>query len=158
GIAAAKPSQRRAPKPSRKAGIVLGEFENKTGDPVFDGILRQSLSVQLEQSRFLTLVSDQQIQQVLRLMLRGPETRLTSDVAQEIGERTGSVAILEGSVASLGGQYILWLRARNCGTGDVVGQEQAQAGSKDEVLNALTNIATRIRERLEESIAAIREH
>jgi serine/threonine protein kinase/tetratricopeptide (TPR) repeat protein len=156
--ASAKSSPRRVPKPVRKASIVLGEFENRTGNSVFDGILRQSLSVQLEESAFLTPVSDQQIQQVLRLMQSTVETRLTSDVAQEICDRIGGVAVLEGSVASLGGRYILWLRARNCGTGDILAQEQAQAGSEEEVLNALTRIATRIRERMEESLAGIRGH
>ena len=136
--AAAHSSLHRAPKPTRKTKIVLGEFENKTGDPVFDGILRQGLSVQLEQSPFLTLVSDQQVHQVLRFMNRPPETRLTPEVAQEICERTGGTAVLEGSIASLGSQYVLWLRARNCRTGDILGQEQAQAGRKEEVLNALT--------------------
>ena len=137
---------------------MLGEFENKTGDPAFDGILRQGLSVQLEQSPFLTLVSDQQIQQVLRYMDRPSETRLTPEVAQEICERTGGTAVLEGSIASLGSQYVLWLRARNCSTGDILGQEQAQAGRKEEVLNALTRIAVQIRARLGESLATIREH
>ena len=146
------------PKLTGKTKIVLGEFENKTGDPVFDGILRQGLSVQLEQSRSLTLVSDQQIQQVLRYMDRPPETRLTSEVAQEICERTGGTAVLEGSIASLGSQYVLWLRARDCSTGDILGQEQAKAERKEEVLDALTRIAIQIRARLGESLATIREH
>jgi serine/threonine protein kinase/tetratricopeptide (TPR) repeat protein len=156
--AAAHSSPHRAPKLTGKTKIVLGEFENKTGDPVFDGILRQGLSVQLEQSPFLTLVSDQQIQQVLRYMDRPPETRLTSQVAQEICERTNGTAVLEGSIASLGSQYVLWLRARNCSTGDILGQEQAQAGKKEQVLDALTRIAAQIRARLGESLATIREH
>jgi serine/threonine protein kinase/Tfp pilus assembly protein PilF len=151
-------SLRRAPKLTRKNKIVLGEFENKTGDPVFDGMMRQGLSVQLEQSPFLTLVSDQQIQLVLRFMNRPPETRLTPEVAQEICERTGGTAVLEGSIASLGSQYVLWLRARNCHTGEVLRQEQAQAGTREEVLNALAQIAVQIRGRLGESLSAIREH
>src|SRR5262249_6513639 len=114
--------------------------------------------VQLEQSPFLALVSDQQVRQVLRFMNRPPETRLTPEVAQEICERTGGTAVLEGSIASLGSQYVLWVRARNCHTGDILGQEQAQARSKEEVLNALTQIATQIRVRLGESLATIREH
>src|SRR5207249_4448050 len=134
--AAAQPPLNRALKLTRKTRIVLGEFENKTVDPMFDGILRQGLSAQLEQSPFLTLVSDQQVQQVLRLMNRPPETRLTPEMAQEICERTGGTAVLEGSIASLGSQYVLWLRARNCHSGDVLGQEQAQAGTKEEVLDA----------------------
>ena len=156
--ATAHSSTHRAPKLIQKTRIVLGEFENKTGDPAFDGMLRQGLSVQLEQSPFLTLVSDQQIQQVLRYMDRPPETRLTSEVAQEICERTGGTAVLEGSIASLGSQYVLWLRARNCSTGDILGQEQAQAGKKEQVLEALTRIAAQIRARLGESLATIREH
>ena len=120
-------SLHRAPKLTAKDTIVLGEFENKTGDPVFDGTLRQGLAVQLEQSPFLTLVSDRQVEQVLRLMNRPPETRLTPEVAREICERTGGAAVLEGSIASLGSQYVLWLRARNCRTGEVLAQEQAQA-------------------------------
>jgi eukaryotic-like serine/threonine-protein kinase len=156
--AAARSSLQREPKVTGRTRIVLGEFENKTGDPVFDGILRQGLSVQLEQSPFLTLVSDQQIQQVLRFMNRPSDTRLTPEVAQEICERTIGTAVLEGSIASLGSQYILWLRARTCRTGDILGQEQAQAGTKEEVLNALTRIAVQIRARLGESLTAIREH
>ena len=92
----------------------------------------------LEQAPFLTFVSDQQVQQILRLMKRAPETRLTPEIAQEICERTGGTAVLDGWITSLGSRYVLWLRARNCRTGDILGQEQAQAGTKDEVLNALT--------------------
>ena len=155
---AAQPSPNRTPKLTPKTRIVLGEFENKTGDPIFDGILRQGLSVQLEQSPFLTLVSDQQLQQVLRLMNRPPETRLTPEVAQEVCERTGGTAVLEGSITSLGSQYVLWLRARDCRTGDVLGQEQARAGTKEKVLDALTRIAVQFRARLGESLSTIREH
>jgi serine/threonine protein kinase/tetratricopeptide (TPR) repeat protein len=156
--AAGDPSPQRSPKLTPKSRIVLGEFENRTGDPVFDEMLREGLSVQLEQSPFLTLVSDQQVRQVLRLMDRPPETRLTPEVAQEICERTGGTAVLEGSIASLGSQYVLWLRARNCHTGDILGQEQAQAEKKEEVLTALTRIAALVRARLGESLATIREH
>ena len=156
--AAAQTALNRTPQPTRKTRIVLGEFENRTGDPVFDGILRQGLSVQLEQSPFLTLIPDQQVQQVLRLMNRPPETRLTPEVAQEICERTAGTAFLEGSIASLGSQYVLWLRARDCRTGDVLGQEQAQAGTREKVLGALTRIAVQFRARLGESLSTIREH
>ncbi|MEO8592583.1 MAG: protein kinase [Candidatus Solibacter sp.] len=155
---ASQPSPKRIPKPTRKTRIVVGEFQNRTGDPVFDGILRQGLCVQLEQSPFLVLVSDQQLQQVLRMMNRSPETRLTPEVAQEICERTGGAAVLEGSIAGLGSQYVLWLSARNCHSGDVLGQEQTRAGTKEEVLDALTRIAVQIRERLGESLSTIGEH
>ena len=120
----------RAPKLTTKETIVLAEFENKTSDPVFDQTLRQGLAVQLEQSPFLSLVSDQQIQQVLRFMNRAPEARLTPEIAREICERTGSDAVLEGSIAGLGSQYVLWLRARNCRTGEVLAEEQAQPARK----------------------------
>jgi serine/threonine protein kinase len=119
-----------ASKLARKDKIVLGDFENKTGDPVFDGFLRQGLGVQLAQSPSLALVSDQQIQQILRLMDRPPETRLTPEVAQEICERAGGAAVLEGSIANLGSRYVLWLRAKNCRTGDILGQEQVRREQK----------------------------
>jgi tetratricopeptide (TPR) repeat protein len=148
----------RAPKLTTKDTIVLAEFENRTGDPVFDQTLRQGLAVQLEQSPFLTLVSDQKSQQVLRLMNRPPEARFTPEVAREICERTGSAAVLEGSIAPLGSQYVLWLRARNCRSGEVLAEEQAQPGRKEEVLNALSSMAVQIRTRLGESLTTIQEH
>src|SRR5215470_16920682 len=119
-------SLHRAPKLTAKDTVVLAEFENKTGDPVFDQTLRQGLAVQLEQSPFLALVPDQQTQQVLRFMNRPLETQLTPEVAREICERTGSAAVLEGSIEGLGSQYILWVRARHCRTGNTLAQEQAQ--------------------------------
>jgi tetratricopeptide (TPR) repeat protein len=148
----------RPPKLTAKDTVVLADFENKTGDPVFDQTLRQGLTVQLEQSPFLTLVSDQQIQQVLRFMNRSPETRLAPEVSREICERTGSTAVLEGSIAGLGRQYVLWLRARNCRTGEVLAEEQAQTESKEKVLDALSRIAIQIRNRLGESLATIQQH
>ena len=148
----------RAPRLTTKGTIVLAEFENKTSDPVFDQTLRRGLAVQLEQSPFLSLVSDQRTQQVLRLMKRSPETQLTPEVAREICERTGSDAVLEGSIAGLGSQYVLWLRARNCRTGEVLAEEQAQPGKKEEVLSALSRMAVQIRTRLGESMATIQEH
>ena len=147
-----------APKLTTKDTIVLAEFENKTGDPVFDQTLRQALAVELEQSPFLSLMSDQSTQQALRLMNRPAGTLLTPEIAREICERTGKTAVLEGSIASLGSQYVLWLRARHCRTGDVLAQEQAQAGKKEEVLNALSRIAIQMRTRLGESLATIQEH
>src|SRR5262249_37747769 len=138
-------SLHRAPKLTAKDTIVLAEFENKTGDPAFDQTLRQGLAVQLDQSPFLALVSDQRIQQALQLMTRPAETRLTPEAAREICERTSSAAVLDGSIAGLGSQYILGLRATNCRTGDVLAEEQGQAGRKEEVLNALSRIALQIR-------------
>lgn len=146
------------PKLTEKDTIVLADFDNKTGDAVFDQTLRQGLGVQLEQSPFLRLVSDQNIQQALHLMNRPTETPLTPDVAREVCERTGGSAVLEGSIAGLGSQYVLWLRATSCRGGDVLAEEQALAGKKEEVLSALSRIATQIRTRLGESLAVIQEH
>jgi tetratricopeptide (TPR) repeat protein len=156
--AAAHFAFRRPAKLTAKDTVVLAEFENKTGDPVFDQTLRQGLTVQLEQSPFLSLVSDQRTQQVLRFMNRPPETRLTPEISREICERTGSSAVLEGSIAALGSQYFLWLRARNCRTGDVLAEEQAQAERKEGVLQALSGIAIQMRTRLGESLASVQEH
>jgi tetratricopeptide (TPR) repeat protein len=151
-------SLHRPPKLTAKDTVVLGDFENKTGDPVFDQTLRQGLTVQLEQSPFLTLVSDQKIHQVLRFMNRPPETGLTPEVSHEICQRTGSAAVLEGSIAGLGSQYVLWLRARNCRTGEVLAEEQAQTERKEDVLRGLSGIAIRMRTRLGESLASVQEH
>ena len=156
--AAAYLAFRRPAKLTAKDTVVLAEFENKTGDPVFDQTLRQGLTVQLEQSPFLSLVSDRRTQQVLRFMNRPPEMRLTPEISREICERTGSSAVLEGSIAALGSQYILWLRARNCRTGEVLAEQQAQAERKEGVLQALSGIAIQMRTRLGESLASVQEH
>ena len=148
----------RPPRLTARDKVVLGDFENKTNDPVFDQTLRQGLEVQLEQSPFLALVSDQQIQLVLRFMNRGPETRLTPEVSREICERAGSTAVLDGSIAQLGNQYVLWVSARNCQTGKVLAEEQSQTESKEKVLDALSRMAIRIRTRLGESLASVQEH
>ena len=120
----------RTPTLTDKDTIVLADFENKTGDPVFDDTLRQGLSVELQQSPFLSLISDRQVQQQLALMGQPKEARLTSDVAQQICERTASAMVLEGSIASLGSQYVLGLRARNCNTGNILDQEQIAGGEE----------------------------
>jgi serine/threonine protein kinase/Tfp pilus assembly protein PilF len=148
----------RAPKLTDKDTLVLADFDNKTGDPVFDDTLRQGLSVELQQSPFLSLIPDQQVQQTLTLMGQPKDTRLTSDVAQQICERTGSAAVLEGSIASLGSQYVLGLRARNCSTGNILDQEQIQAARREDVLNSLSEISRKFRTRAGESLAAVEKH
>jgi hypothetical protein len=148
----------RAAKLTDKDKIVLADFTNTTSDPVFDGTLRQGLAVQLEQSPFLSLVSDERIQKVLGLMGRPADTRLTPDVAKEVCERTASAAVLEGSIASLGSQYVVGLRAKNCRTGDVLDEEQVQAARKEDVLNALSQIASKFRTRVGESLATVQQH
>ena len=148
----------RPPKLTDKDTIVLADFDNKTGDPVFDDTLRQGLSVELQQSPFLSLISDRQVQQQLALMGQPKDARLTSDVAQQICERTASAMVLEGSIASLGSQYVLGLRAKNCNTGSILDQEQIQAARREDVLNSLSEIARKLRTRLGESRATVEKH
>ena len=143
---------------TEKDTIVLADFTNTTGDPVFDDTLRQGLSVDLQQSPFLSLISDRQVQQQLALMGQPKGARLTSDVAQQVCERTASAVVLEGSIARLGSQYVLGLRAKNCNTGDILGQEQIQAARREEVLNSLSEIAGKLRTQLGESRATVEQH
>ena len=149
---------RRAPTLTDKDTIVLADFDNKTGDPVFDDTLRQGLSVELQQSPFLSLISDRQVQQQLALMGQPKEARLTPDVAQQICERTASTVLLEGSIARLGSQYVLGLRARSGNTGNMLHQEQIQAARIEDVLNSLSEIARKLRTRLGESRATVEKH
>ena len=146
------------PKLTDKDTIVLADFTNSTGDPVFDGALRQGMAVQLEQSPFLSLISENRIQNALRLMGQPADAPLTPETAGEICERTGSAAVLDGSIASLGSQYVLGLRAKACGTGDVIAEEQVQAARKEDVLNALGQVATKLRGRVGESLATVEKH
>jgi DNA-binding winged helix-turn-helix (wHTH) protein/tetratricopeptide (TPR) repeat protein len=138
-----------------KDKIVLADFLNKTGDPVFDDTLRQGLRVQLEQSPFLTLVSDERMQQALHLMGQPQNAPLTWETARQICERTGSAAVVDGSVATLGTRYVLGLRARDCRTGEAVAEEQLQAADKEDVLNALGLIAIKLRTRVGESSKSV---
>jgi len=147
-----------ASKLTDKDTIVLADFTNNTGDPVFDDTLRQGLAVQLEQSPFLSLISDERIQQMLKLMAKPAGARLTPEVSREICERTASAAVLDGSIASLGGQYVLTLRAKDCRNGDLLDEEQVQAARKEDVLNALSQIASRFRTRVGESLATVKSH
>ena len=143
---------------TEKDTLVFADFVNSTGDPVFDGTLRQGLAVQLEQSPFLYLISEARVQHTLRLMEQPADARLTLEVAREICERTGSAVVLEGSIASLGSQYVLGLRAKDCRTGDVLDEEQVQAARKEDVLNALSQIASKFRTRVGESLTTIEKH
>ncbi len=147
-----------APKLTDKDKIVLADFTNTTGDSVFDGTLRQGLAVQLEQSPFLSLVSEERVRQVMPLVGQPANSPLTPELAREICERTGSTAVLDGSIAGLGNEYVLGLRAKNCRTGDVLDEEQVQAARKEEVLNALDRIARKFRIRVGESLTTIKEH
>ena len=135
--------------------ILLTDFTNTTGDAVFDGTLKQALAVQLSESPFLNVVSDERVRDALRLMSRPPDERITGAVGREICQREGIKALLTGTIAQLGSQYVVTLEAVNAGTGDVLAREQAQAGSKEEVLTALGTASSRVRARLGESLASI---
>ena len=148
----------RTPKLTNKDTIILADFTNTTGDPVFDGTLRQGMAVQLEQSPFLSLVSEERIQQTLRLMGQATDSRLTPEIAREVCERTASAAVLDGSIANLGSQYVLGLRAKNCRTGDILDEEQVEVARKEDVLNALTQTARKFRTRVGESLATVEKH
>jgi tetratricopeptide (TPR) repeat protein len=149
---------RRPPTLTDKDTIVLADFRNATGDAVFDETLRQGLAVQLEQSPYLSLVSDLRIRATLGFMGKPAGTSLTPDIAVEICQRTGSAAVIEGSIAPIGTQYVLGLRASLCRTGDVLAEEQVQAGRKEDVLKALSQIAKTLRTRVGESLATIEQH
>ncbi len=131
-----------------KDTIVLSDFDNKTGDAVFDDTLKQGLSVQLEQSPFLALVSERRVNETLKLMGRSPDDRLTANVTHEVCERTGSKAMVTGSIAGLGSQYVIGLKAVNCNTGDVLAEAQEQAAGKESVLKALDAAAVSLRSKL----------
>jgi DNA-binding winged helix-turn-helix (wHTH) protein/tetratricopeptide (TPR) repeat protein len=141
-----------------KDSVLIADFTNTTGDPVFDGTLRQGLAVQLEQSPFLSLVSEERIQRALRLMGQPPDAGLSGQIARDLCQRTGSAVVLEGSIASLGTQYVLGLRATNCRTGDILDQEQVQTAKKEDVLNALSRMAHKFRIRIGESLMAVEKH
>ncbi len=148
----------RAPGLTDKDTIVLADFDNKTGNPVFDETLRQGLVTQLEQSPFLSLLSDQRIQKTLGLMGQPADARLTSEIARDICERTGSAAVLDGSITRLGSQFVLGLRARNCRTSEVLDQEQVQAARIEDVMSALSQIAIKFRTKVGESLATVKKY
>jgi tetratricopeptide (TPR) repeat protein len=148
----------RTPKLTDKDTIVLADFTNSTGDTVFDETLRQGLAIELEQSPFLSLVPQERIRTTLGMMGQPADARLTADVARDLCVRTGTTALVTGSIASLGNQYVIGLRAENCASGAVLGQEQLQAARKEDVLNVLSQLCTKFRTRIGESLATIQEH
>jgi eukaryotic-like serine/threonine-protein kinase len=150
-------SSRKARALTDKDTIVLADFTNTTGDAVFDGTLRQGLEVQLEQSPFLSLVPDQRIQQMLQMMGQKPDAKLTLDIARELCQRTGSAALLNGSIAQIGMQYLLTLKAVNCASGESLASTEAQASDKNHVLDALGKTASEIRNKLGESLSTVQK-
>ena len=147
----------RVPKLTEKDTVVLADFANTTGDPVFDGALRQGLSSQLEQSQFLNFLSDERIGQTLSLMAKPKDTRLTRELAREVCQRTTSTAVLEGSIAQIGTRYLLTLQAVDCMSGESLASTEAQASDKNHVLDALGKVAFGVRNKLGESLNAVRK-
>lgn len=143
---------------TEKDTVVLADFTNTTGDSVFDGTLRQGLSAQLEQSPFLNLLSDQRIAQALTLMSQPKDARVTRELGREVCQRTASAASVEGSISRLGTQYVLGLNAVNCLNGDLLAQEQVTANGKEQVLKALGTAASKLREKLGESLASVQKY
>jgi eukaryotic-like serine/threonine-protein kinase len=142
---------------TEKDSILLADFVNTTGDPVFDGTLKQALAVQLEQSPYLNIVPDQTIRKALQFMGRGSDERVTGNVAREICEREHIKAMLSGSIAALGSQYVIALDATNCASGDSLAREQVTAPSKEAVLPAVGKAASSLRGKLGESLASIQK-
>lgn len=140
-----------------KDTIVLADFANTTGDAVFDGTLRQGLSVQLEQSPYLSIVSDGRIRETLGLMTKQPDVRLTPEISREVCQRTGSKAVIEGSIAQIGMQYSLILKAVNCANEEVLASTEARASDKSRVLDALSKAATQLRRKLGESLSTVQK-
>ena len=149
--------QRGAQRLSEKDTIVLADFANSTGDPVFDDTLKTALSVSLNQSPFLNVLPDNKVAATLKLMTRPRDTKLTPDVARELCQRSGGKAFIAGSIASLGSEYVLALKAVNCQTDDMLAQEQITANGKEKVLNALGETSSKLRAELGESLASVQK-
>jgi eukaryotic-like serine/threonine-protein kinase len=142
---------------TEKDSIILTDFDNKTGDPVFDATLKEAMAVQLQQSPFLNIVSGQHLRQSLQYMGKSPDEKLTMPLAREIGQREGIKALLSGAITSLGNEYVVTIDAMDTNTGDVFAREQATAKNKEEVLTALDKATTAMRARLGESLASIQK-
>jgi serine/threonine protein kinase/Flp pilus assembly protein TadD len=149
--------QNRAPALSEQDTILIADFDNKTGDAIFDGTLKQGLAVQLEQSPFLNLFPDTRVRDTLKLMNRSTDERVTSEIGREICQRQGLKVVIVGSIAPLGSHYVLTLSAINSNSGEVVAREQTEAENKEQVLKALSQAASRLREKLGESIISIQK-
>jgi serine/threonine protein kinase/tetratricopeptide (TPR) repeat protein len=150
-------SHQQSKRLSEKDTVVLADFTNTTGDPVFDDTLETGLRVSLRQSPFLNMLSDSEVAKTLQLMTRPPGTKLTSDVAGELCQRASSKAYIAGAIGSLGTEYVLGLKAVNCQSGDILAQEQVTASSKEKVLDALGTAASKLRAELGESLATVQK-
>ena len=143
---------------TEKDTIVVADFTNTTGDAVFDGTLRQGLSAQLEQSPFLSIISDDHIHETLRMMGQKPDAKLTPEITREVCQRTSSAAVLDGSIAQIGAQYVLTLKAVNCSNGDLLASTDVRASDKNHVLDSLGRAASKIRSKLGESRTSIKKY
>ena len=148
---------RRRPKLTERDTVVLADFANSTGDPVFDPTLKTALRVSLRQSPFLNVLSDGQVAKTLQLMIRPADAKLTPEVARDLCQRAGSKAYIAGSIGGRGREYVLSLRAVNCQNGDTLEQEQVTAASKEKVLDALGKAASKLRGELGESLTTVQE-
>ncbi len=144
-------------KLTEKDSVLLADFVNTTGDPVFDGTLKQALAVQLEQSPYLNIVPESKIREALKLMGRSPEERVTNEVAREICQRQGIKAMLTGTIASLGDHYVVTLTALNGSTGDSLAADQVEVDSKEQVLKSLDKAASNLRQKMGESLASVQQ-
>ena len=143
---------------SDKDAILVTDFVNTTADPVFDGTLKKAVAVDLEQSPYLNVFPEQKVRQTLQFMGRPPEQRITSDVGREISLRNGIKAMLNGSIASLGSQYVVTLEVVNAGTGESLAREEVQAEKKEEVLNSLHDAGSKLRRKLGESLTSVQKY
>jgi len=148
---------RQSAKLTEKDSVLLADFINTTGDPVFDGTLKQALAVQLEQSPYLNIVPESKIREALRFMGKPPDERLTNDVAREICQRQGIKAMLTGTIASLGNHYVVTLTAANGSSGDSLAREQVEVESKEQVLKSLDKAASDLRQKMGESLASVQQ-
>ncbi|HEY6802517.1 MAG TPA: protein kinase [Pyrinomonadaceae bacterium] len=148
----------RKPTLTDKDTILIADFVNTTGEPVFDGTLKQALGVQLGQTPFLNIFPDERVRETLRFMGRSPDDRITKDVGREICERQGIKALLVGTIASLGSHYVITLEAMNAHTGDPIAREQVEADSKEKVLASLGTAAADLRQKLGESLNSIQKY
>ncbi len=148
---------RKPPQLTDKDVIVIADFANTTGDPVFDSTLKEALAVDLEQSPFLNVLSDRRLSDTLKLMGRTPDQRITQDVGRDVCMRTASKALLAGSIASLGSHYEIVLKAVSCKTGDLLGAAQAEAESREKILQTLGEAAATLRGKLGESLASVQK-
>lgn len=148
---------RKKPALTEKDTVLLADFVNTTGEPVFDGTLKQALAVQLGQSPFLNIFPDERVNETLRFMGKAPNERITKDVAKEICARQGLKAMIVGSIAGLGSHYVITIEAINAQAGDAIAREQAEAENKEQVLKALGKAASQLREKLGESLGSIKK-